>query len=238
VVTPSGHIYSKEAIYEYLLVKKEELNKARKAWEKEQAEQNKSDEKKKEAEKIKQFIETETRVSSRKRKPVDKEAKMKEFLYQPHKKGEVILEPKTKKEKIEDLKRTSFWLPQFTPAAKRQKLEKPPKRPLSPFSSKPLRMKDLVPLKLKVLDPKAKEKKFVCMVSGKEITYQDTVYIKSTGILMLKTLYTQLAEPTMICPVTSKPFKKKHVVHIKSDGSGFASTGNVIAKKWSEALMN
>eukprot|EP00954_Amorphochlora_amoebiformis_P005307 418155-Amorphochlora_amoeboformis.AAC.1 len=30
VVTPSGHIYSKEAIYEYLLVKKEELNKARK----------------------------------------------------------------------------------------------------------------------------------------------------------------------------------------------------------------
>mmetsp|Transcript_19920 Transcript_19920/g.29800 ORF Transcript_19920/g.29800 Transcript_19920/m.29800 type:complete len:295 (+) Transcript_19920:105-989(+) len=241
VVSPSGHIYSREAILEYLLTQKEQLSKARKAWEKEQEvleKQKGKEEVVSEQKEIENFIKTEERVVSRKRKAENPEEKMKEFLYQPHKVGEIIMNPLSKKEKQKQLQRTSFWLPQFTPSSKKQKLDKPRKRPPSPFSRRPLRLKDLTPIKLKVLDPDAKEKKFCCMVSGKEITYQDVIFIKKTGTVILKKLYDDLVKEKMRCPITSKSFKKKDVILIKNEGSGFAATGNVIAKQWEESLMN
>jgi hypothetical protein len=41
----------------------------------------------------------------------------------------------------ENLKRTSFWLPEFTPEAKPEALERPDKRPRSPMTGAPLRVK-------------------------------------------------------------------------------------------------
>mmetsp|Transcript_1899 Transcript_1899/g.2696 ORF Transcript_1899/g.2696 Transcript_1899/m.2696 type:complete len:90 (-) Transcript_1899:97-366(-) len=85
---------------------------------------------------------------------------------------------------------------------------------------------------------KGEEVKFCCAVSQKQITYQHAVFLKNTGVVMLAKVFKDLAEPTMTCPITGKSFKKKHVIVIKNDGSGYAATGNVVAKKWSEALMN
>uniref|UniRef100_A0A7S4DED9 Nitric oxide synthase-interacting protein zinc-finger domain-containing protein n=2 Tax=Lotharella globosa TaxID=91324 RepID=A0A7S4DED9_9EUKA len=215
----------------------------RAAWEKEQQEKATEEAFKaseEEQAKIQQFIKDQESVSRKRKNPSqEKKDVMKKFLYAPKKAGEIMQDPKSKEEKQKDLQRTSFWLPEFTPAAKKQKVEAPPKRPPSPFSRRPLRLKDLVPIKLKVLEgTSGREAKFVCQVSGKQITYQDTVFLRNTGVVMLKKCYDELAKPTMTCPVTGKKFKKKHAILIKNDGTGFASTGNVIAKQWGEALMN
>ena len=50
--------------------------------------------------------------------------------------------------KLEQLKQVSPWIVQFTPSADAKALTEPPKRPPSPFSGKPLRAKDLLPVNL------------------------------------------------------------------------------------------
>jgi hypothetical protein len=50
--------------------------------------------------------------------------------------------------KKDELKRVSPWIAQFTPSAAEQDITEPPKRPPSPFSGRPLKTKDLIPIDL------------------------------------------------------------------------------------------
>ena len=50
--------------------------------------------------------------------------------------------------RLEQLKKVSPWIPQFTPEAKDSSVPEPPKRPASPFSGQPLRSKDLISISL------------------------------------------------------------------------------------------
>lgn len=51
-------------------------------------------------------------------------------------------------EKLDQLKAVCPWIPLFTPNAEPTLLKEPPKRPQSPYSQRPLRSKDLVPINL------------------------------------------------------------------------------------------
>lgn len=57
------------------------------------------------------------------------------------------------------------------------------------------------------------------------------ILITTTGTLMTEQAAEELAYPSMICPITSKPFRKEDVVELARASSGFAASGNVIAKK-------
>lgn len=46
------------------------------------------------------------------------------------------------------LSQSAPWVPQFIPQAKEAELKEPPNRPPSPFSGRPLRSKDLIPVGL------------------------------------------------------------------------------------------
>jgi hypothetical protein len=59
-----------------------------------------------------------------------------------------IIDDTAKEVKVEELKKVSPWIPQFTPEAKAVIMTEPPKRPLSPFSSQPIRSKDLISVNL------------------------------------------------------------------------------------------
>ena len=74
----------------------------------------------------------------------------------------------------EDLGRVSHWLPMFTPDMEEKRgMIEPPKRPPSPFSSSPLRAKDLVSVNLE-----REEDKVLCALSKKPISTQDAVLFK------------------------------------------------------------
>lgn len=170
------------------------------------------------------------------------------------------------KEKTENsLKHVSYWLATSQPQHKKgapptkdgdfdyeKEIEAlpppPPDRPPSPMSGEPLKLKQLIPLHLVregAEDGKKKKKysddstttgRVLCAVSHKTITTQPTIAIRNTGQVMLKSVYLELAKPTMTCPITGKKFKEKDVLELIKGKSGFAASGDVVAKKYNPTL--
>lgn len=142
VATPSGHIYERSAILEYLLTKTQELKQQQDAYDRQVA-----------AQEAKQQEE----LNTAKRKEVESfEATQKVVS--------------SKKQKVDDsvnpLAKTSYWLSEFGPeGAKASDLKEPPKRSPSPNSQRPLRRKDLIPLALRFNE----SDQAICGVSEKTI---------------------------------------------------------------------
>ena len=85
--------------------------------------------------------------------------------------------------RLDELKKVSPWIPQFTPEAPAPVMKAPPpKRPPSPFSGAPLRSKDLISVQLVKEDSKdcsSSVVKYICPVSRSlsiNITYMIFTY--------------------------------------------------------------
>ena len=97
-----------------------------------------------------------------------------------------------------------------------------------------LRSKDLVSLDLRRSSVgKASQNKndghdvrFLCHVSGDEITTQEVLLIKPTGCIILEPVARKLKVlEEKRCPVTGAAFRDKDVVKLKSGVSGYAGSG-------------
>ena len=97
-----------------------------------------------------------------------------------------------------------------------------------------MRSKDLVSLDLRRSSVgKASQNKndghdvrFLCHVSGDEITTQDVLLIKPTGCIILEPVARKLKVlEEKRCPVTGASFRDKDVVKLKSGVSGYAGSG-------------
>src|SRR3569832_2322770 len=112
LVTPSGYLYAKDAILEYLLTQTQLLKEQQAAFERQQLElqsQSLVEDDRKRAAQSDLFATAQSVI--KKQKTVDEREK-----------------------KLQDLKRTSYWLADSqTVAATSEPLEKPPDRPLSPY---------------------------------------------------------------------------------------------------------
>ena len=87
-----------------------------------------------------------------------------------------------------------------------------PKRPPSPTTGQGLRLKDLFPINLRE-DPDCAgthEKRFMCAVSGKQITFQPAVLLKKANAVILESVYRDLVAPTMQCPITGESYAVPH----------------------------
>jgi nitric oxide synthase-interacting protein len=200
--SPSGYLYSQDAILEYLLTKTQELKEQQVAYDRQEAQEvsTKSDERDQDDQKrLADFQQTQKVV--KKRKVVD-----------------------VKQAALTELKRTSYWLADAQPGeVAKVKLSPPPSRPLSPITQEPLRRKDLWPVALQWQD-----NKLTCAVSGKSFQTQSaaTVYWtdkKKPGTLVLTDVYKQLLEETAVCPDTNR--KIKYTRELQKSGSSFASIG-------------
>jgi nitric oxide synthase-interacting protein len=149
VATPSGHVYSREAIVEYLMSKTKEIKQAKLNY---QAyldkQQSKQDEEKKESQ-------SQAIVAFEGKQKATTVASKKRPASNP-------------------LASTSYWLSEFQPEHTEQVPEPPPERPLSPFSGGPLRLKDLHPLTFE----RSSDGKVQCAVSHKTITTQPVIALK------------------------------------------------------------
>jgi len=237
VATPSGHIYSREAIVSYLLAKNQEIKEARLKHEAQLS-----------TDRDRSVL---TRRASEDRRLVEFVKKdgcpaqiSKEEHGTSHKRSlGRIINTETEDELRTSLKRTSYWLseaqPQYTAEAIEDEVRNnpPARRPSSPMSGRPLRMKELIPITLQRENLVAgKEGKCICALSGKAITTQQVILIKKTGVVMIKEFYENLAKSSHVCPVTSKKFKDKDVISLKKGTSGYAASGEVIAKKYRPTL--
>lgn len=185
VVTPSGHVYSREAIVSYLLTKTRELKEEQAALESRRAAKER-------------LLEQEAQIAT--------QQKHLEFLKKDH--GTIQYSQSThakalttrlrkdicidsKGDKLKQLARTSYWLADFNPevvttlttteGAAVDNIERM-RRPPSPMTGQPLRLKDLVSIKLQREDESSTTSpdnvRFLCSVSGKVITHQPMVAIR------------------------------------------------------------
>jgi nitric oxide synthase-interacting protein len=207
VATPSGHVYSREAIVEYLLTKTGEVKKARDNYE--------------------TYLKTEhakevTRDAKQKKEDIEdfENAQKVSAVAKKRTRDDGDVKPKSA------LARTSYWLAEYQPEHVVETPEPPPDRPPSPYSGQPLKLKSLRSLKFK-----RQQDKVVCALSDKTISTQPVVALPS-GNVILKECYTDLVKPTMMDPFTSKKIKEKHVLELTKGKSGFASSGSVEAKKY------
>ena len=142
-----------------------------------------------------------------------------------------------------ELSRTSYWLPSFTPEAPQKKLAEPPRRPPSPMTGAPLRSKDLYKLDLRKAesaktsrnDHDGSDVRYLCHVSGDEITTQNVLLIRNTGCVVLEPVATRLGlMKEKRCPVSGAKFKDKDVVKLKTAVSGYSASGgkDLVVKKY------
>ena len=140
VVTDNGILYDKQVIVEYILSRKKELERELKAWEAQEAgaaAEAASEEQEAQRVRIDEFVAqqeglSQSDISGRSGKSVATAATM----------GRSLLSADTGKHAAD----TSFWVPQLTPQA-RTTLKKPDTTVRCPISTKPLRLKQLTPVK-------------------------------------------------------------------------------------------
>eukprot|EP00658_Telonema_sp_P-2_P021383 TRINITY_DN18517_c0_g1_i2.p1 TRINITY_DN18517_c0_g1~~TRINITY_DN18517_c0_g1_i2.p1 ORF type:complete len:350 (-),score=77.48 TRINITY_DN18517_c0_g1_i2:91-1140(-) len=236
MASPSGHLYSREIIYEYLLSKKKEIQRQTKQYEDQQAEvasqaadvadmAREND--------LQDFIDSQEGVvdkSAAGGKRPDTEALAKEMIG-----GKRDGANQELTEKRKEFLSSNFWVPTMVPDNIKAAIAKPDKRPRSPMSGDPLKLKDLIPLNLEE-DPETDTKTFVCAVTKKELKHQPVVCIKSTGQVMLKKVYEECAKPEMKCPVTGKTFKEGDVITLQSGGTGFSAHNECTAKRYRPSM--
>ena len=146
VISPSGRLYSREAILEYLLLKTKGIKRQQEQYDM-QMTRHIADEKEKhramEAGQITSFTEAQDVQGITKRKASEVESKA---SYMESRKK--VIDDTCPILKKEALRKISPWIVDFTPSAKEADIKIPPKRPSSPFSGRPLRAKDLIPVNL------------------------------------------------------------------------------------------
>lgn len=277
VATPSGHIYSREAIVQYLLTKNGELKKQKAEYERRRLEvENRRAEWEEKERKRRQdtFVRKDQGAMSSSssnalvlRNNDDAGGGGAIVAAAGRTSTSTTAAASTKEKGQNSLKHVSYWLATSQPAMNggdnkadgdfdyEKEIEAlpppPPTRPSSPMSGAPLRLKQLIPLHLVregAEDATARSGKrgrsdggngtgrILCAVSHKTLTTQPTVAIKNSGQVMLKSVFDELAKPTMTCPVTGKRFKEKDVLELIKGRSGYAASGEVVARKYNPTL--
>ena len=202
VATPSGHVYSRQAIVEYLLSKTNDIKKAKQNYQAYLDKQHQEQQKESEAAHSQAIVAFEGKQKATEGKKREREGEK------------------------NPLASVSYWLSEFQPEWKDQVPEPPLDRPLSPFSGEPLRLKDLQTLSFE----RSSDGKVLCAVSQKAITTQPVVAMKEH--VVLEDVFDNLVKDTMICPITGKKLRRKDIRRLQKGKSGFASSGTVMAKKY------
>jgi ATPase subunit of ABC transporter with duplicated ATPase domains len=201
VATPSGFVYERASILEYLLTKTQELKQQQQEYEQwlaqQENEKTQEDQKKRKAQ-VEQFEDSQ----------------------------KVVTIKKQKVDEANPLKRTSYWLAEFQPESdEKAAVPPPPKRPPSPMSKQPLRRKDLIELDLK----RNSQDQVLCAVSEKSIVSQQALaLITKSGTpaqVVLEQVYNDLGKERT-CPVTGKKITK--ILKLQTGGSSFAAGGGVV----------
>ena len=116
---------------------------------------------------------------------------------------------------------TSYWLSAHAPSHE-VLLPEPARRPSSPTSGRPLRLKDLVPITIS-RSPETNEP--ICAVSKNSLRNTEVVALRPSGVVLSERVYEEhCGGEGAPCPVTGMAVKKGDVIKLRRGGTGFAST--------------
>ena len=132
----------------------------------------------------------------------------------------------------------SFWIPSLTPQAQKEKLNKPDSKVYCPLSGKPLKLKDLFPVKFTPMpsDDKrsviSKTARYMCPVThdllGNSVP---CAVLKPTGDVVTMDCVENIIKKDWICPLTSKKLKESDIITMNRGGTGYSGAGVELTAK-------
>ncbi|CAK8689310.1 unnamed protein product [Clavelina lepadiformis] len=244
VVTPQGYLYEKEAILEYIVHQKRLIAKQMKEYEKQKHKEEKELKELAEAEnrsKVESFMKSEKSIVSKsldsfEKKTVDTKNRAKDAA--------------TSSSTSDDSKEKnlpSFWIPSLTPQANKDKVAKPDSKVYCPMSKKPLKLKDLIPVKFTPIadrDKKtsviAKKDRWMCAVTHDTLgNFIPCAVLRPTGdVVTMECVEKIIRKNNMQHPINGQLLKEKDIIPLDRGGTGFASTNKDLdAKKYTPVMM-
>lgn len=257
VTTEGGFVYDKEAILEYVVKRKQEIEKQMKEYKKQlkeaEAKQNKND-KTKHKETVETFVAKESSIRSNPLNPFsDGTVARKRKLEEETSNGTPIDTPSTSKDSMmlagpstsKDL--PSFWIPSLTPKAKATLVKKPDKTVYCPMTNKPLRIKDLIQVNFTIVVDKddkrplvAREVRYKCAVTGDILSNSTPVAVlRGSGKVVKMECVKKLIRKDMMDPFTNEKLEESDIIPLQRGGTGFASAGGdkLAARKARPVMM-
>lgn len=233
VITPSGYIFDKEAILEYILKKKAEAVKRVKEFEKA----------KKKSQKEQQEL-AAARETSRAQAFADKQKLVNASSSETtstHSAGSNI---KSVSNMAGDRasKLPSFWVPSEVPTSSPSSTsnllgQKPDTNVYCPMSGKVLKTKDLYPIIFTPIDEVAtgtanavKKERYMCPVTHDVLSNSvPCCYLKTSGSVVTAECVEKIIRKDMMDPVNGKKLKESDIIYIQRGGTGYSSTNKVEA---------
>lgn len=233
VVTPQGWLYDKEVILQYIVDKRMEYQKKLRAYQAESQKdfqalyQSAQDQKKLEQTK---FEHQQTSIKSSSSTPSTPSSSSSS--------SSSTVKPVM----------PSFWLPSRTPdSSGSDQVDKPNKRPdktvLCPCSGRPLKVKDLIPVKFRVAKPEEGApvtafNTYQCAVTGDVL--RDSVrcfVLKPTGDVVTAECVENIIRKDMIHPLTGLALTESDLIELQRGGTGFAAANDKLkAAKYRPSL--
>nr|ACO10252.1 Nitric oxide synthase-interacting protein [Caligus rogercresseyi] len=217
VVTPAGWLFDKQPILEYILAKKKEYNKKLKEYQRQKDRESKESEELAEAEKesrLRKFQSSETSILTKNNEPSTSYASS------------------SSSKRGESSKLPSFWVPNNTPQASKTKINKPDKTVYCPMSRSPLRLKDLVDVKFKLLNPDekhliSKTDRYVCAVTG-DVLHNSSpcAVLKTTGDVVTVECVNKIIKKDMVHPLSGQTLKESDIIYLQRGGTGYAASNS------------
>jgi len=138
----------------------------------------------------------------------------------------------------------SFWIPTLTPQSKPTELKKPDEKVRCPMSGRPLRYKDLIPIKFTPINDRdnrsviTKDARFVCAVSNDVLGNSvPCVALKTSGNVVTMECFEKVIKKDMIDPTNGKQLTEKDVIPLQRGATGFAGAGLMLEAKKDGAVM-
>lgn len=237
VLTPEGYLFDKESILEYIITKKNEISRKMKEYEKQcKKEQNELAElgEAEQRSQVEKFLNTETAVASPSQAAQGEKSKAANIS------GPSVSNMVAGRDK----KLPSFWIPSLTPGNKETKLKKPDKTVFCPISGKPLKAKDLIPVKFTLADAsgsstslEGKRERYKCPVTGDILRNNiPCAVLKPTGDVVTMECV-KLIQKDMIHPLTGNQLKESDIIELQKGGTGFASANDQLTGKKARPVL-
>ncbi|XP_044732874.1 nitric oxide synthase-interacting protein homolog [Chrysoperla carnea] len=226
VVTKDGVLFDKEAIYTYIVEKKNEYSRKLKEYERQkQKEENEKSESvaAETSEKIAKFLKTEQNIVTTKNLPSGSEE------------STSISNMANGKDK----ELPSFWIPSKTPQAASSTLKKPENVIPCPVTGKPIKAKDLIEVKFTLVkDPDdkksmiTKKNRYMCAVTHDILSNSvPCAVLKPTGDVVTLECVEKLIKKDWLHPLNGQKLTEKDIIVLQRGGTGYATANDNLEGK-------
>ena len=231
VITKDGYLFDKEAILEYVLTKKKEYARKLKEYERQkQQQEERSNEKtaNEELQKLQQFLKGEKTIVLKSQTATNESTSS-------------VSNMSNGKDKV----LPSFWIPSKTPEAKEIILQKPDKTVYCPISGKPLKIKDLIPVKFtEIKDPDdkksliVKQARYMCPITHDVLSNSvPCAVIRTTGDVVTMECVEKIIKKDWINPLDNTKLTEKDIIVLQRGGTGYAAVNNCLEGKHERPVL-